>query len=152
MWDLIISCKSVNSWLLHNWYLSNGILEYSTQKTLLPLHVRWQWTTILVKSLRQNEYRTQMNRSDLSSRCKNRSLWNSTIQMLWSHKIAAKITVAVAHCERSIKCRSQSATVKIAATKWVQNPLCRSDFSAVTAIFQRKVADATKNSLTVNEA
>ena len=51
-----------------------------------------------------------------------------------------------------LKCRSQSATAKIAATKWVQNPLCHRDFSAVTAIFPRKVTYATKKSLTVNEA
>ena len=47
----------------------------------------------------------------------------------------------------TVKCRSQSeiATAKIALTKWVQNPLCCSDFSVVAAIFPRKVADATKN-------
>ena len=56
----------------------------------------------------------------------------------------------------TVKCRSQSATatatVKIAVTKWVQNPLCRSDVSAVAKIFPRKIADTTKKSLTVNEA
>ena len=54
------------------------------------------------------------------------------------------------------KCSSQqatvTATVKITATKWVLNPLCHSDFSAVVAIFPRKIADTTKKSLTVNEA
>ena len=55
-----------------------------------------------------------------------------------------------------LMCHSQSATVtttaifhKIDVTKWVQNPLGRSDFSAVTAIFPRKVTDAPKKSLTV---
>ena len=45
---------------------------------------------------------------------------------------------------RVIKFRSQSTTSKMAATKWVQNPLSRSDFSPVTAISPRKVADAQK--------
>ena len=54
----------------------------------------------------------------------------------------------------TLKCRSQSATstAKIAATERGQNLLCGSDFSAVTAIFPRIVADAAKKLLTVNEA